>query len=586
MRFVFEYLKKYKLESLLAPLFKMLEALFELFVPLVMANIIDIGIATQDTGYIIRQCVLLIFLAIAGLGFAVTAQYFSAKAAIHTASAIRSDLFKKILSLSVTKQEQIGSQVLLTRLNSDVNQVQSGINMVLRLLLRSPFIVIGAVIAAFTVDVKSAYIFVIVIPVLAVTVAVISCITIPRYSKIQKKLEGVLLLVSEGLEGARVNRAFVRTDKAVEEFKDSTKDLSKLQIRTGKVSALLNPITYVCVNLGIVAIIYTCSFQVDKGVLLQGNVVAQVNYMSQILVELVKLANLIVLLMKALPCAARIRDIMEMQADERQGTGITDTKHSRIEEAPYIKFNHVSYRYPNAKESSIVDVTCDIEPGSVVGIIGGTGSGKTTFMKLLYHAYECSYGTITLNDRDIKSFSDSAVAHIFGIVPQKASLIKGTIRQNISLKGIDCDDESIKEALRVAQAFDFVMEKPGGLDYMVESNGKNFSGGQRQRLTIARALMGKPDILVFDDSASALDLVTEAALYKELLALPWHPTIFIVSQRASSIKNADKILVFDDGECVGMGKHEELLNKCPVYEEIYYCQFPKENDDAKEGGSL
>ena len=578
MKFVAGYLKKYKAQAIMAPLLKMLEAVFELLVPLVMASIINRGIANSDTAYIVKMSGVLILLAIVGLGVSVTAQYFSAKVAVYCGADIRRDLFVKIMSLSEGAQDKVGSDVLTTRITSDVNQIQNTVNMVLRLFLRSPFIVLGATVMAFLVDVRSALVFLIVVPVLSLIVWLIMRYTLPRYKKIQKSLEGVMKAVSENLEGARVLRAFNRQEAEAEEFAKKTGALAEMQIKTGKVAALLNPLTYVVVNLGVVAVIYVASLQVNAGVILTGEVVALVNYMSQILVELIKLANLIVLLMKAFPSAGRVEEILLMDSDERRH----NEESSAILNYDII-FDKVSFTYQDASEPAIEDISFEIPQGSVFGIIGGTGSGKSTLLKLFYHAFDATEGSVSIGGRDVKTINDETLSDIFGVVPQKAALFAGTVRDNLSMKShLDISEEAMTEALKRACAYDFVMEKEGGLDAEVARNGRNFSGGQRQRLTIARALMGKPSVIILDDSASALDLVTEATLYKNLLSLEHKPTIIIVSQRASSVKRADKILCMDDGRVVGLGTHQELLENCPTYEEIYYCQYPKEEVAADE----
>ena len=583
MKFVLKYLDKYKTVSLLAPLFKMLEAIFELFVPLVMADLINKGIGNLDKNYVLKCCGLLVLLAIVGLAFAVTAQYFSAKAAIGASSQMRSDLFKKILSFSPEQKEKIGTDALTTRITSDINQIQNGINMVLRLFLRSPFIVAGAVIMAFTVDVKSALIFVVVVPILSVIVFFIMRYTLPKYKQIQVKLEEVLYTVGENIEGSRVIRAFVQQDDEIDDFEKKTKSLSDLQTKTGSVAAFLNPITYVIVNMGAVAILYVAGQQVNSGILLKGEVVAQVNYMGQILVELIKLANLIVLLMKAFPSALRVQEIMEMDSDERifnsSNACITE---SDIKTGLSISVKDLDFTYANAQENSLESISFDIPAGSVFGIIGGTGSGKSTLLRLLYHDYQVTKGSITINGKKVEDYSLSEISDIFGIVPQHATLFAGTLRENMTMKGPASDEELI-EALKCAQAFDFISQKEGVLDTPIERGGRNFSGGQRQRLTIARALVKKPSIIILDDSASALDLLTESKLRKALLSLDWNPTIIIVSQRASSVKSADQILVLEDGHCAGLGTHEELMASCDIYNEIYYCQYP---EDDVAGGAL
>jgi len=573
MRFIIQYIKKYKIRAILAPLFKMLEAIFELLVPLVMASIINKGIASSDTHYIIMMSGVLILLAVVGLIFSITAQYFSAYVAVYTASEIRHDLFKKILSLSQATKDQVGEEVLTTRITNDINQIQNAINMVLRLFLRSPFIVFGAMIMAFIVDVKSAFIFIGVIVLLSFIVYVIMKYTLPRYKTIAARLEKILHATSENLAGARVLRAFCQVDNESREFKQKTHELAYMQINTGKVSALLNPVTYVIVNLGIVALIYISATRVEAGYILQGDVVALVNYMSQILVELIKLANLIVLLMKAFPSADRVQELMEMKSDER--THIETVETSEALSQGNISIKNVSFSYNHTKEMDLENITLEIPAGSTLGIIGGTGSGKSTLLKLLNHTYDVSQGSIEIDGTDVKKISDSKLAEIFGIVPQRASLFSGTIRENMTMKTATSDDAEIKSALNNAQGLDFIEQKEG-LDTVVNGRGSNFSGGQKQRLTIARALVGQPKILMLDDSSSALDMTTEAKLKKALSKLSWNPTRIIVSQRASSVKDADQILVLEDGQAVGLGTHSQLMENCDIYQEIYYCQFPRE----------
>ncbi|MCR4693759.1 MAG: ABC transporter ATP-binding protein/permease [Pseudobutyrivibrio sp.] len=570
MSFIFKYVKKYKIRAILAPLFKMLEAIFELLVPLVMAAIINQGIGNSDKGYIIRMSGVLILLAVIGLGLALIAQYFSAYVAVHTASDIRMDLFNKILSLSKKVKDSVGEEVLTTRITNDINQIMNAVNMVLRLFLRSPFIVFGAMIMAAFVDAKASIIFILVVGLLALTVVFIMRFTLPRYKEIAARLEKVLGATSENLEGARVIRAFARTDSEKKEFKEKTQSLTDLQIITGKISALLNPLTYVMVNIGIVVLIYFSGIRVNRGAIMTGDVVALVNYMSQILIELVKLANLIVLIMKAIPSGDRVNALMEMKSDERtKGLG-----HEPGEFSGAIRMENVSFSYTGSMDFDLANISIDIPAGSVFGIIGGTGSGKTTLLRLLNHTFDATEGDVLLDGINVVDISDEKLSQVFGIVPQKASLFAGTIRSNMTMKN-QASDVEIIEMLKNAQAYDFVMAKEG-LDTEVLAKGNNFSGGQKQRLTIARALMGQPKVLVLDDSASALDLGTEAKLRSALSALPWKPTVIIVSQRASSVKSADQILVLEEGKCVGLGSHEKLLDSCQAYEEIYYCQYPKE----------
>ncbi len=573
MKIILDYLKKYRIRAFLAPLFKMLEAIFELLVPLVMASIINKGIATSNTHYILEMSGVLLCLAIVGLIFSITAQYFSAYVAVFSAAEIRRDLFAKILSLSQATKEKIGEEVLTTRITNDINQIQNGINMVLRLFLRSPFIVIGATIMAFIVDVKSALIFLVVVGLLSIVVFFIMRYTLPRYKTIAEGLEKILHATSENLSGARVLRAFGKVDDESKEFELKTADLADMQINTGKIAALLNPLTYVIVNLGIVGLIYISAGQVDSGYILQGDVVALVNYMSQILVELIKLANLIVLLMKAFPSAERVQELMEMESDER----FHDCKPiAEVDKRGAIQLKNVYFSYAKTTEYDVEDITLDIPAGSTFGIIGGTGSGKSTLLKLINHTYDVAKGQVLIDGHDVAEYTDSQLSRIFGIVPQKATLFRGTVRSNMTMINSNVSDAEIKTALDFSQSADFIAEKEGKLDCKVEGKGANFSGGQRQRLTIARALIGKPPVLMLDDASSALDLATEYRLKKQLFSLDWKPTVIIVSQRASSIKDADNILVLEDGRCVGLGTHSELLETCETYREIYYCQFPGE----------
>lgn len=577
MKFLGKYLKDYKKESIFAPLFKMLEAIFELLVPLVMASVIDVGIANRDRDYVIHMCLLLILFAILGLAFAITAQYFAAKAAIYTASKMRADLFHRIMDMSAASHGSVGTSALTTRITSDINQIQSGINMFLRLFLRSPFIVFGAMIMALIVDVKSTLIFVIVIALLGLVVYGITKSTLPIFSRIQKKMERVFLAVGENLEGARVIRAFGNQDQQKQAFGTQTEDLYADQMRAGKVSALLNPITYVIVNLGVVAVIWFGSTQVDMGILAKGQVVALVNYMSQILVELIKLANLIVVLMRAYASVTRVEQIMEMPYDER--TYVTETQ-AASEDA--VSYEQVSFAYPQAGEMAIRDIDFKVPDHGTVGIIGGTGSGKSTVLHLLNHMYDASKGKVLIYGKDVRSYEEKELTKIVGLVPQRGVLFHGSIRDNIRFGREDITDDMIATAVHAAQADNVIESKEHGLDEEILQDARNLSGGQRQRLTIARALAGQPKILVLDDSASALDVATDAALRKAICGLPWHPTTFIVSQRASSVMEADQILVMEDGCIVGKGKHEDLLRDNAIYQEIYYSQFPK---DEKEQNS-
>ena len=575
MKFLLQYLKDYKKESILAPLFKMCEAVFELLVPLVMAAIIDQGIADGDTSYVIRMCIVLVVLAVVGLIFAVTAQYFAAKAAIFSAAKMRKDLFCHVMDMSAASHESMGTSALTTRITSDINQIQNGVNMFLRLFLRSPFIVLGAMVMALIVDVKATLIFVGVIAALAVVVYAVMKSTLPIFSGIQRKMEKIFLAVGENLEGARVIRAFGNQEEESAAFADSTQALYGDQMKAGRVSALLNPVTYVIVNLGIVVILWFGSTQVNQGMLAKGEVVALVNYMSQILVELIKLANLIVLLMRAVPSIGRVQQVMELQADERIYTD-KEAEGTSTQEAPAVEYQDVSFCYPDGSEPALSHLSLTVPRHSTVGIIGGTGSGKSTLLQLLYHRYDVTEGQIRINGQDVRSYTREELSKLIGVVPQKAVLFHGTIRDNLKMGRDDVTQEMLEEAATAAQADNVIAAKQDGWDEEVLQDAMNFSGGQRQRLTIARALAGRPQILLLDDSASALDVATDAALRKAIRNLTWQPTVFIISQRASSVMDADWIVVLEDGVCVGSGTHEALLRDNEVYQEIYYSQFPKE----------
>ncbi len=574
------YLKDYKKESILAPLFKLLEAFFELLVPLVMANIIDYGISNQNMGYIGKMGLCLLLLGVVGLASSITAQFFAAKAAVGFSTKLRQALFNHIEDLSFTDIDKAGTSTMITRMTSDVNQVQSGVNMTLRLFLRSPIIVFGAMIMAFTIDVKCALIFVVAIPLLSIVVFGIILSTIPMYKKVQAKLDQVLGITRENLTGVRVIRAFHQEDKEEERFRENNEALSAQQIFVGKISACMNPVTYVIVNAAIVALIYTGAVQVNIGNLSQGEVVAIINYMNQILVELVKLANLIVTMTKALACAERVASVFEIGADATEAEKKAVLDHSIAakvdEKAPFLNFNHVSLTYQGAGAPTLQDMNFTVNRGDTVGIIGGTGSGKTSLVNLIPGFYPATEGGILLEGRDIKTMSDEELRSRIGVVPQKAVLFKGTIRSNLKWGKPDATEEEMWKALELAQAAEVVEGKAGKLDAIVAQNGKNFSGGQRQRLTIARALVRNPEILILDDSASALDYATDAKLRAALRTLENKTTTFIVSQRASTIRHADKIIVLDDGEMAGVGTHEELLKNCTVYQEIYYSQYPEQ----------
>ena len=582
MKQLMMYLKDYKKESILAPLFKLLEAFFELLVPLVMANIIDYGISNRNMGYIGKMGLLLLLLGVVGLASSITAQFFAAKAAVGFSTKLRQALFDHIEDLSFTDIDKAGTSTMITRMTSDVNQVQSGINMTLRLFLRSPIIVFGAMIMAFTIDVKCALIFVVAIPLLSVVVFGIILSTIPMYKKVQSKLDQVLGITRENLTGVRVIRAFHQEAKEADRFRENNEALSAMQIFVGKISACMNPVTYIIVNGAIIALIYTGAVQVNIGNLSQGEVVAIINYMNQILVELVKLANLIVTMTKALACAERVASVFDIGADaayvEAQDQKLADKVDKS---APFLDFKHVSLTYQGAGAPTLQDMNFTINRGDTVGIIGGTGSGKTSLVNLIPGFYPATEGEILLEGRDIRTMSDEELRGRIGVVPQKAVLFKGTIRSNLQWGKPDATEEEMWKALELAQASEVVDGKPGKLDATVAQNGKNFSGGQRQRLTIARALVRNPEILILDDSASALDYATDAKLRAAIRTLEDKTTTFIVSQRASTIRHADKIIVLDDGEIAGMGTHDELLKDCTVYQEIYYSQYPEQRGGVR-----
>lgn len=577
------YMKGYRKESVCAPLFKLLEALFELFVPLVMAQIIDVGIKTHDKSYIIRMCLLMAALGLIGLICSITAQYFSAKAAVGFASKLRSSLFAHIQSLSFSEMDQIGTATLITRMTSDVNQVQSGVNLFLRLFLRSPFIVFGAMIMAFTVDVKAAVIFVAVIPVLCVIVFGIMLISIPVYKRVQGRLDKVVRLTRENLQGVRVIRAFCREPQEIRTFEKDNHALVKIQLLSGRISALMNPLTYVAVNAGLLVLLYTGAERVDAGILMQGSVVALVNYISQILVELVKLANLIITVTKAIACGNRIQAVfdtpsgMQSRVREKEEDRKTAIQVSEPDKSvPMVSFEHVQFCYQGAGADSLTDIDFSVKRGETIGIIGGTGSGKTSLVSLIPRFYDVREGCVKVNGRDVRDYPLDELRGMVGIVMQKAVLFQGTIRENLLWGNENASDEELCAAIRAAQAEDVVFGAKEGLDAFVKQGGRNFSGGQRQRLTIARALVRDPEILILDDSASALDFATDARLRKAIAELPRDMTVFIVSQRTSSLQHADRILVLEDGEIADIGTHEELLARCAVYQETYYSQFPKE----------
>ena len=577
MKMILKYLEELKKECVLAPLFKMLEALFELFVPLVVASIIDRGIGQQDTAYIVKMCLMLLGLAIIGLVCSITAQYFSAKAAVGCATGIRHALFKHIQSLSFTEMDDIGTSTLMTRMTSDINQIQNGVNLVLRLFLRSPFIVFGAMIMAFTIDVKAALIFVAAIPVLAVIVFGIMIGTRPLYKKVQAGLDTILGITRENLTGVRVIRAFNKQDDEFARFKNKNEELNHLQKFVGKISGLMNPLTYTVVNVSIIALIWVGAIRVNQGGLTQGQVVALYNYMSQILVELIKLANLIITITKALACAGRIESVFEVTSGMADG----DVKNvDAKEETPSVEFKNVSLTYSGSGAPSVEGINFKAMKGQTIGVIGGTGSGKSSLVNLIPRLYDATQGEVIVDGVNVKDYNIETLRNKVGIVMQKAVLFKGTIRENMWMGKKGATDEQIDEALEISQSKEFVDSKQGRLDYVIEQGGKNLSGGQRQRLTIARAIVRKPDVLILDDSASALDFATDAALRKAIREMNNSPTVFIVSQRAASLMYADLIIVLDDGQVAGMGTHDELLANCEVYKEIYESQFKKADSEG------
>lgn len=571
-------LKNYKKETILAPLFKLLEASFELMIPLVVAAIVDKGIGRGDLSYVYKMGGMMILLGIVGLIAAVIAQYFSAKAAVGVATKLRQSLFGHIQSLSYTEVDTVGTSTLITRLTSDVNQVQSGVNMTLRLLLRSPFIVFGAMIMAFTVDVKAAFVFVGVIPLLCIVVFGIMLLTMPMYQQVQKHLDKVLALTRENLRGIRVIRAFHKEKEEIEKFKKENESLTGMQLMVGKISALMNPVTYVIVNLGLVVLIYLGAMQVDAGHLSQGQVIALINYISQILIELIKMANLIVLITKALSSAKRIDSVFDVKSSMVE-EGTEDI--AEDQETPILEFENVSFCYANAGEESLSEIDFAVYKGETVGIIGGTGSGKSTLVNLIPRFYDATKGMVRFHGKPIEQYSLETLRERIGVVPQKAVLFKGTIKSNLCWGKKDASEEEMKEALFAAQALGFVEKRDQALDAPVAQGGKNFSGGQRQRLTVARALVRKPEILILDDSTSALDYVTDARLRRELKARKDTMTTFIVSQRTSSIQFADKIVVLEDGKMVGLGTHKYLLEHCEVYQEIYASQYQSQEEEEE-----
>ncbi len=569
MKSLLVYLKNYKKESFFAPLFKMLEAIFELIVPLVVSSVIDNGILRNDYRKVLYDVGIMVVLAVVGMSVSVTAQYFAAKAAAGFGRELRSDLFKKIQSLSFSELDSAGTSTLVTIMTNDTAQVQNGVNMVLRLFLRSPFIVFGALVMAFTIDVQCALIFLVTIPILTVVIVAIMRYTMPRYRSIQFHLDELTLKTRENLSGARVIRAFTREAEETESFFEKNKALSHLQKAVGRISALMNPLTYVIINVAIIVLIYEGGVRVDAGDLSQGQVVALYNYMSQILVELIKLANLIVTVTRSFACASRIENVFKLQNSLQHSDNTVKANDYAV------CFDHVSLKYNGSSEESLKDIDFRANKGDIIGIIGGTGSGKTSLVSLIPHFYDATEGTVYVNGVDVKAQEDHLLRNKIGFVLQKAALFKGTVRDNLLWGNKNATDDEMRAALKDAQVLDTINEK-GGLDAEIKQNGANFSGGQKQRLSVARALVRKPEILILDDSSSALDFATEAAMRKAILNLSYKPTVFIVSQRASSVMFADQIIVLDDGECVGCGTHADLLNDCEVYREIYESQFQKE----------
>lgn len=575
MKKLMKYLRGFRRDCVMSPLFKLLEATLELFVPLVMASIIDRGIGVQggDKPYIYKMCGLLVVLGLVGLVCAISAQYFAARAAVGFSARIKSELFRRIQSLSYQDLDNLGTSTLITRLTSDINQVQTGVNLVLRLVLRSPFVVLGAMIMAFTVDAQAALVFVVAIPVLSAAVFGIMLICIPFYRKVQHRLDAVLLRIRENLSGVRVLRAFCKQPDEEKRFERQNADLTAANIFVGRISAIMNPLTYVIVNLAIVALVYIGGVRVNSGSLTQGEVVALYNYMSQILVELVKLANLIITVTKSFACADRLSAVLDTQPSMQYGqSGITDGD---------IEFRGVSLRYDGAGDDILTDINFTAPAGSTVGIIGGTGSGKSSLINLIPRFYDATEGQVLIGGTDVRDMSQSALREHIGVVPQRAALFAGTIRDNLRL-GCDVSDEQLMQAAQAAQAADIIASKEGGLDAVIEQHGRNLSGGQRQRLTVARALARQPRVLILDDSASALDYATDAALREAIRNLPWHPTVFIVSQRASSVRGADMIVVLDDGRVADIGTSEQLLERCELYREIYYTQYERQADNDVE----
>ena len=573
MKKLLYFMKDYKKESVLAPLFKMLEAFFELFVPLVVASIIDDGIVPKDSGHIIRMCLLLLVLAAVGLTCSITAQYFAAKSAVGAATGIRYELFTHIQTLGYEEMGMVGTSTLITRMTSDINQVQNGINLVLRLFLRSPFIVFGAMIMAFTIDVKAAMIFVVAIILLSIVVFGVMFITKPLYKKVQSGLDTILGTTRENLTGVRVIRAFHQEQAEYNKFLAENEELTSLQKFAGKISGLTNPLTFIIINFAILVLIHTGAVRVSLGTLSQGQVVALYNYMSQILVELIKLANLIISVTKAMACFNRIQDVFHIEPSMKEGT---KTVAAAGNTTPAVEFKNVSFTYAGGGDHAVENISFKAMPGQTIGIIGGTGSGKSTLVNLIPRFYDVSEGEVDIAGKNVQDYTYGSLRNTISVVPQKAQLFAGTIRDNLTFGCPDATEEQIEEALAISQAKEFVDTKEGRLDAKIEQGGKNLSGGQRQRLTLARALVPQSDILIMDDSASALDYATDARLRKAIQDMKRKPTVFIVSQRTSSIQNADMILVLDDGKIAGQGTHEQLLKSCNIYREIYETQFKKE----------
>lgn len=584
MKKLMVYLKAYKKQAVLAPVFKMLEALMDLFVPLIVAHIIDVGIVSQNHGILFRDFGLMVLLSVLGLGFSFTAQYFAARASVGFATGVRQALFNHIQELSYTELDTLGTSTLITRMTSDVQQVQNGLNMALRLLLRSPFIVFGSMIMAFTISVRCALVFVVAIPVLGVVIYGIMIISIPLYRKVQNKLDSVTAATRENLTGVRVIRAFCKEEDEIREFDQKNEDLTKMNEFVGRISALMNPATYFLINLATIILIHQGAICVNLGSLKQGSVVALYNYMAQMIVELIKLASLIITINRALACADRIQSILDVQSGMEfpsETAGMTSEN-----AGDEVVFDHVSLSYRGAGAESISDLNFKVKKGQTVGIIGGTGSGKSSLVNLIPRFYDATKGSVIVDGKNVKEYTEPEIRGKVGVVPQKAVLFEGTIRDNMKWGNENATDAEIDEALRISQAKEVVDKKPGKLDFRIEQNGRNLSGGQKQRLTIARALVKKPEILIMDDSSSALDFATDAALRKEVRGLskadPEHPmTVFIVSQRTSAVMTADLILVLSDGEIVGQGTHEELMRSCETYQEIFYSQFPEKRKDKE-----